>query len=78
MSYGANVVTYDPWASVDEVKNEFDIPLDNKLPKKKFDAIVLTVAHSEFLSLDLRAMLKPSGVLYDVKSVVKGKVDGRL
>lgn len=78
MSYGANVLTYDPWASTDEVKREFDIPLENQLPKKKFDAIVLAVAHSEFLSLDLRAMLQSSGVLYDVKSVVKGKVDGRL
>lgn len=78
LSYGANVITHDPWASPEEVRQEFDVLLEKKLPIMQYDAIVLAVAHDEFLKLDLRGMLKPAGILYDVKSVVQGKVDGRL
>ena len=41
------------------------------LPTNKFDAIVLTVAHSQFLEMDLKKMLKPEGVIYDVKGILK-------
>src|SRR5690606_27721603 len=40
------------------------------LPQTKFDAIVLTVAHKEFTSLDLTHLLKEGGVIYDVKGTL--------
>ena len=43
----------------------------------KFDAIVLGVAHAEFLKLNLNLNLKESSVVYDVKGVLE-KVDGCL
>tara|TARA_R110000822_G_scaffold127915_5_gene263510 strand:- start:21310 stop:22593 length:1284 start_codon:yes stop_codon:yes gene_type:complete len=77
-SYGANITTFDPWASPEEVVHEYKLTTTKALPNGKFDAIVLTVAHKEFLNLDLRSMLKPQGVLYDVKGIIKSKADKRL
>src|SRR5690554_3650283 len=36
-------------------------------PPQRYDAIILTVAHKEFLGLDLNQFLKEGGVVYDVK-----------
>lgn len=44
---------------------------------KKYDAIVLGVAHKEFLELDLDALKKENGVVYDVKGILEGS-DNRL
>ncbi|MCF7568652.1 nucleotide sugar dehydrogenase [Sabulilitoribacter arenilitoris] len=77
-SYGTDVTIYDPWASPEEVKHEYNLETVQKLPNKTFDAIVLTVAHKEFLKVDLKSLLNPNGVLYDVKGVLKEYVNGRL
>jgi UDP-N-acetyl-D-galactosamine dehydrogenase len=45
---------------------------------KKFNAVVLGVAHNEFLKLDLEKLRNNNSVLYDVKGVLEGKVDGKL
>ncbi len=76
--FGTNVTIYDPWANTKEVKHEYGLETTNTLPVQKFDAVVLTVAHKEYLELDLKSLLIPNGVLYDVKGILKGKVDGRL
>jgi len=76
--YQANITIYDPWANPSEVMREHQVETIDKIPDDTYDAIILTVSHNEFLSLDLRAMLNPNGVLYDVKGILKGKVDGRL
>lgn len=44
----------------------------------KYDAIILTVAHKEFLDLDLDQFLKENGVIYDVKGILGAKADCRL
>lgn len=77
-SYGSNVTVYDPWASPKEVAHEYGLEVTNKLPKQKYDAIVLTVAHKEFLSLKLQDFLANPGVIYDVKGILTEGVDGRL
>ncbi len=77
-SYGTNVTIYDPWANPEEVQHEYNLETTKQLPEGKFDAIVLTVAHNEFLKEDLNALLKPNGVLYDVKGILKEPVNGRL
>ena len=64
-SYGANITTYDPWASQEEVNHEYGLHTTKELPNSIFDAIVLTVAHKEFSNIDLKSMLKPDGVIYD-------------
>ncbi|WP_262922051.1 nucleotide sugar dehydrogenase [Aquimarina acroporae] len=76
--FGTDVTIYDPWASPKEVKHEYNLETTNELPSEQFDAVVLTVAHKEFLDLDIQNILKPNGVLYDVKGILKEKVHGRL
>ena len=77
-SYGADVTVFDPWASPNEVKHEYNLVTTKEMPKGKYDAVVLTVAHQEFLQMGLRAMLSKNGVLYDVKGIIKERVDARL
>jgi UDP-N-acetyl-D-galactosamine dehydrogenase len=77
-SYGTEVTIYDPWANPEEVKHEYNLETTQQLATQKFDAIVLTVAHNEFLKEDLNALLNPNGVLYDVKGVLTNKNSKRL
>ncbi|AXT59951.1 nucleotide sugar dehydrogenase [Aquimarina sp. AD10] len=77
-SYGTNVTVFDPWANPEEVNHEYNLDTTTKLPNKKFDAVVLTVAHKEFLDIDLQELLVPNGVLYDVKGILGEEVHGRL
>lgn len=76
-SYGTDVSLSDPWANPEEVKHEYNLETVQKLPEGKYDAIVLTVAHKEFLDLNLEDLLNPNGIIYDVKGIMK-KYDGRL
>lgn len=68
--YNVEVITFDPWANVDEVMHEYGIVSNTELIVDKYDAIILTVAHEEFLKLDLKNYLKIDGVIYDVKGVL--------
>lgn len=77
-SYGAKVDIYDPWASSEEVLHEYKLIASKELTEKKFDAIVLTVAHKEFLSINYNSLLKPNGVIYDVKGFIPEKANGKL
>ena len=51
----------------------------NTLPGKKFGAVVLAVAHKEFMNLDIHSLIQENGVVYDVKGCIDPKlVDDRL
>lgn len=79
--YGAEVTVYDPWANSEEVRKEYGLDCITKLNEKseKYDAIILTVSHEEFLTVDLNNLLKEGGVIYDVKGVLsKENIDRRL
>ena len=78
--YGISVTIYDPWANPAEVKHEYGLDCVNDLsavhgsniPESgNFDAIVLAVAHQEFLDLDLKPLKKENSVVYDVKGILK-------
>ncbi len=77
-SFATEVTVYDPWAAPSDVLHEYNIETVRELPAEIYDAVVLTVAHKEYLTLDFSTLLKPSGILYDVKGVIKGEVHGRL
>ena len=76
--YNANVTIYDPWADPEITKREHGVAIQNELPKEKFDAVILAVAHNEFKELDFSAFIKEKSVVYDVKGFLEGEVDGRL
>ncbi|MDL2241806.1 nucleotide sugar dehydrogenase [Bacteroidales bacterium OttesenSCG-928-L03] len=75
-----NVDIYDPWAIKDEVKEEYGVNLIEKIdPNKKYEAVILTVAHEEFQDFDFEEYYKANSVIFDVKAVVDRQwVDGRL
>jgi UDP-N-acetyl-D-galactosamine dehydrogenase len=82
-SYHAQVDIYDPWIDVAEAEHEYQVtPLKDKPQASTYDAIILAVAHPEFLQLGaagIHALGKPGHVLYDVKSSLgKTEADGRL
>lgn len=75
--YSLKVTTFDPWANPKEVEHEYSLEVINEIPDKKFDAIILTVAHNEFINLNLNDYLKDDGVIYDVKGILE-ECDSRL
>ncbi len=76
--YGVSVTIYDPLANREEVKKEYGLITLNSVPEEKFDAIVLGVAHSEFLNLNFSNLQKTNSLLYDVKGVLGTIADNRL
>ena len=78
--YTPNVVIYDPWANPAAVEHEYGVPVTNALPTEKFSAVILAVAHKEFLNLNVRSFLEADeGVVYDVKGILpREQIDGRL
>jgi UDP-N-acetyl-D-galactosamine dehydrogenase len=76
--FGMEVDVYDPWANKAEVKKEHGIDLVAELGAK-YDAIVLTVAHQEFLNLPYASLKAENGIIFDIKSVLdRTLVDARL
>lgn len=76
--YGLKLTVFDPWANPEEVKHEYNLDIVTTLPENKFDAIVLGVAHNEFLNIDFSILKNENSVLYDVKGVLGAQVDGKL
>jgi UDP-N-acetyl-D-galactosamine dehydrogenase len=76
--YGIIVSIYDPWANPDEVKHEYQLTTTKELPQEKYDAVVLGVAHQEFLSIDLSQLQNNNSLVYDVKGILGNKADGKL
>lgn len=76
--YGAVPVLCDPWADPDEVRREYLIDLQDQ-PEGTYDAVILAVAHAEFMQLDIRSLLADKAVVFDCKSVLdRAIVDARL
>ena len=76
--YGISVTIFDPLANAVEVKKEYGLLTINSIPKEKFDAIVLGVAHAEFLSINFSDLQKENSLIYDVKGVLGALADNRL
>jgi len=80
-NYNLNIDVYDPWANASEVKREFDVELATEVAqlKNNYDAVILTVSHNEFKSLNVQDYVADKTVIFDVKSFLpKTQIDGRL
>ncbi|WP_405606363.1 nucleotide sugar dehydrogenase [Polaribacter sp. Asnod1-A03] len=75
--YGTNVTIYDPWANVADVKHEYNLDSVKDLPNKKFDAIVLTVSHKEFINLDFDSIKNEKSIIYDVKNILPNSIKNK-
>jgi UDP-N-acetyl-D-galactosamine dehydrogenase len=81
-SFGCKVDVYDPWANPAEAEHEYGISPVQAPAKGSYDAIVVAVAHREFVELGpngIRAFASPNAVIFDIKNVLpKDASDGRL
>ena len=78
--YGVEVTIYDPWANPKEVEHEYGISTIAQFPEGNgYQAIVLAVAHHEFLSINLKEYKALGTLIYDVKGILEKEItDGRL
>ncbi|MDR2877082.1 MAG: Vi polysaccharide biosynthesis UDP-N-acetylglucosamine C-6 dehydrogenase TviB [Chromatiales bacterium] len=70
-SYNAEVDIHDPWVSEEEAHEEYGLRPLASPQSGSYDAVVLAVAHRQFLELGIagiRRLCKSSAVVYDVKS----------
>jgi len=81
-SYNANIDIYDPWVDNEEARAEYGINIIDNLDGKKYDAIILAVAHKQFVDMgieEIRKNAKKEHVLFDIKHLLpQDSVDGRL
>ncbi|HBT33174.1 MAG TPA: Vi polysaccharide biosynthesis protein VipA/TviB, partial [Pusillimonas sp.] len=71
--YSTQVDVYDPWVDADEAQEEYGITPVQQPKPGAYDAIVLAVAHNEFVQMGvdkIRALGKTPHVLYDLKYVL--------
>ena len=77
--FGLEVDTFDPLAGKEEVLKQYGVNLMDDIGDKKYQVIILAVAHKEFLLIDFGKMKNPDTVLFDTRAVLKREwVDGRL
>jgi len=68
--FGANVTVFDSWINAEAAEKEYNVKVENVLPNKKFEAIILAVPHQDFLELNFKNLLHENGIIYDVKGVL--------
>ena len=79
VSYNTLVDIYDPWAEKEEVKSEYNIDLIETLDISKYQAVVLSVAHNEFATIDFKNLKNKEVVIFDTKAVIDPEnIDARL
>jgi UDP-N-acetyl-D-galactosamine dehydrogenase len=80
INFDIKVDVFDPWANREEVMQSYNINIlskDVNLNKSHYSAIILAVAHKEFLNLNIST--RNDLVVFDVKGILaKSSVDGRL
>ena len=81
-NYHADVDVHDPWVDATQARREYGLELVQELVPGAYDAVVLAVAHRQFVEMGaqkIRALGKPGAVLFDVKQVLpREAVDDRL
>lgn len=80
LEYGVHVDVYDPWANPEEVRHEYKIETLTQFPERNgYMAIILVVAHKEFLKINLAEHKAAGCIVYDVKGLFNvAEIDGRL
>ena len=70
---GVIVDCYDPWVNKSQAKDELSIELIDFPKKNKYSAIIIAVAHLEFLEMgpdDIRSFGNEKVIIYDLKYVL--------
>ena len=74
--FGIEPLLHDPLADTEEAEHEYGLQLNDWSELKDLDGIIVAVAHKEYpqrILEDLSTLLKPGGVIVDVKSTLRDK-----
>jgi UDP-N-acetyl-D-galactosamine dehydrogenase len=72
LDYNCQVDIYDPWINSEEALHEYGVQMLPELSKKKYDGIILAVAHQQFKEMGvekIRSFGQSKNVLYDLKYI---------
>jgi UDP-N-acetyl-D-galactosamine dehydrogenase len=75
-AFGIEPLLHDPFAGADETRHEYGLTLSGLDELQDLDALILAVAHKQYLDLGADALARrvnPGGVLIDVKSALDPK-----
>ncbi len=77
--FGMEVDTHDPIAGKEAVQAHYDICLVDDIYQKRYQLIILAVAHDEFLAVDFARIKNADTIVFDTRAALDRKwVDGRL
>ena len=81
-NFNCKVDVFDPWIEKESVIVEYNINLIHHPLEKHYDAIILAVAHDDFIKIgaeQIKFYGKDKYIIYDVKSILNAEMtDGRL
>ena len=72
IDYGCMVEIYDPWVNALDAQKEYGVHLLNDLTDGNYDAIIVAVAHHQFIGMGahrIRSLGSPNHILYDLKHI---------
>ena len=72
--YKINVDIHDPLADSREVFDLHKINLIHKFDKKKYDALVVAVAHKKFKNFDYEKISNKNSIIFDLKNIVPKEI----
>lgn len=80
VNFGLKVDIYDPWANAAEVKREYGVAIMNEPDNSIiYNAVIVAVAHNEFLNFDYQRIKDSNGVVFDTKAFLdRDLADARL
>ena len=78
--FGVSVDVVDPYASPEEIKEEYDFELSPEI-KGPYHSIVVAVNHKEYANLDedyFKSITEPGAVFADLKGIYRGQIKSLL
>ena len=77
--YNVEIDIVDPWVDQESVKEKYNLKIsENLILGKKYNAVITSVAHKQFLSMSLnewKNLIKENGILYDLKGLIPRELD---
>lgn len=79
IQFGLQVDIYDPWANPEEAKSEYNIVLHHRLDDTKYNGLIVTTGHQDFINLDYKRYKDEGTIIFDTKSIIpRAYADARL
>ena len=70
-----NIDVFDPWIKDDNFEKKYKIKILKSIPKNKYNAIVLAVAHNVFKEIDIVDLkVNKNSIVYDIKGFLDKKL----